>query len=158
MSKLDITFYYNNRRDLAAFQVFHQVAINEYNYWLISEYNAFNIDIYLLLDDLDSKIIALDWDNTISADTVLYQQLIQEWRKLGFTPVVCSLREDDEKNRNEMHQQLNDQSIALYLTNGIAKLKFMKKRGITVHLWIDDFFPGICKHNNQLVQKNGIDY
>lgn len=158
MSKLDITFYYNNQRDLPAFKVFHNTAINDYNYWLISEYNAFDIDVYLLLDNIESNIIALDWDNTISADTLLYRQLIHEWRKIGFEPVVCSLREDDEENRNEMYQQLNDTSIPLYLTNGVAKLKFMMKKKLSVHLWIDDFFPGICKFDNQLVKRNGIDY
>ncbi|MCK5727169.1 MAG: hypothetical protein KAH22_10130 [Thiotrichaceae bacterium] len=158
MSKLDIVFYYNNCRDLPAFKIFHNTAINDYNYWLISKYNAFDIDVYLLLDSIESNIIALDWDNTISSDIELYQQLIKEWRKAGFEPIVCSLREDDNENRTEIRKKLEDETIPLHLTNGIAKLKFMMQQNLSVHLWLDDFFPAICQCNNQLVRRNGIDY
>jgi hypothetical protein len=123
---------------------------------LVETYDEFLIDVYLMLDKAKSKHIAIDWDNTISADQEYFKQLIRKFQVAGYTPFVCTLRAPDKDNIKEICEILDEAEIPIYLTDGKPKRKYMKKLGVKVHLWIDDFYPAICGDACRLLARNNI--
>ena len=151
-----LTFYYNGNQELEAFQIL-QNTLDARGYYLVEFYNEFLIDVYTLLDDPNSKHIAIDWDNTISADQKFFKNLIKQLQSAGYKPFVCTLRAPDRENIEEIRSILEKTNIAIYLTDGNPKREYMKKLGIDVHLWIDDFYPGICRETCSLLTRNCIE-
>ncbi|MCK5810384.1 MAG: hypothetical protein KAH00_04805 [Cocleimonas sp.] len=152
-----LTFYYNgNIKKVPAYHLI-EAAIEERGNYLVEFYNEFLIDIYVLLDNLDSKYIAIDWDNTVSADPEFFIDLIRKFQKAGYTPFICTLRAPDEENIAEITAVLAARNIAIYLTDGQEKQSYMQNLGINVHLWIDDFYPSICRDACLLFIQNGIE-
>lgn len=154
----DFTLYYNNHQNAQSFKIISEGISARNDYQIINEYNAFDIDIYLLLDDQEAKTIAFDWDNTVGADPEFFSGLMDDFLKQGFDPVICSLRGPEQENIDEMVAKLNRRDIDIHLTDGVPKLKYMKHHDCRVNLWIDDFFPAICKYGNSLLARNNIDY
>jgi hypothetical protein len=152
-----LTFYYN--RNLKKVPSYHLLksAVSKRGAFLVDFYNEFLIDIYVLLDNLTSKYIAIDWDNTVSADRTFFLNLINILQEKGYTPFICTLRAPDRENIIEISAILDAQNISIYLTDGRSKRDYMKSMGIDVHLWIDDFYPSICREVCPLLTKNGIE-
>lgn len=150
-----LTFYYNGYQKFKSFQIL-QSALTSKGYSLVEFYNEFLIDIYILLDNPESKFIAIDWDNTISADQTFFIELIKQLQKSDYTPFVCTLRAPNTENIEEILSILEDANIAIYLTDGNPKREYMKDLGVDVHLWIDDFYPGICRETSSLLTRNHI--
>lgn len=151
-----LTFFYNGDPQIEIFKLIEGTLDAEEHY-LVEFYNEFLIDIYMLLDKRKSKYVAIDWDNTISADKDFFLDLIQKIQKAGYIPFVCTLRAPDKENIKEIKNILEESNIAIYLTDGKPKRKFMKKLGIKVHLWIDDFYPGICGDSCKILARNSIE-
>lgn len=151
-----LTFYYNGNQELEAFKIL-QTALDIRGHYLVEFYNEFLIDVYTLLDDPNSKHIAIDWDNTISADQAFFKKLIKQLQSAGYKPFVCTLRAPDRENIEEIRSILEKTNIAIYLTDGNPKRDYMKELGIAVHLWIDDFYPGICRETCPLLMRNSIE-
>jgi len=151
-----LTFFYCSDTDVEVFKLLEK-TLSEQEHDLVNFYNEFLIDIYLLLDNRKSKYIAIDWDNTISADQDFFLQLIKELKQAGYIPFVCTLRAPDKDNIREIRNVLEETNIAIYLTNGKSKRKYMKKLGVKVHLWIDDFYPGISKESCKIFARNSIE-
>ena len=150
-----LAFYYNGDKNITAYNIIEH-SLQKEGHYLINYYNEFKIDVYLLLDNPKSKYIAIDWDNTISADQDYFIKLILELKKAGYTPFVCTLRAPDKENIKEIRGILEVANIAIYLTDGKPKRRFMRSLGIKVHLWIDDFYPGICRDSSELLTCNNI--
>ncbi|MCF6189098.1 MAG: hypothetical protein L3J51_01310 [Cocleimonas sp.] len=151
-----LTFFYCGDMNAKVFKLLEK-NLSEQEHDLVDFYNEFLIDIYLLLDKLKSKYIAIDWDNTISADQDYFLQLIKKLQKAGFTPFVCTLRAPDKENIREIRSVLEETNIAIYLTDGKPKRKYMRKLGVKVHLWIDDFYPGISDESCKIFARNSIE-
>ncbi len=150
-----LTFYYDGLTGLKIVPLI-KAFIKAQEHELTNNYDPFKIDVYILLDKKNSKYIAIDWDNTISADPQCFAMLINNLQKLGYRPFICTLRAPDEDNIKEIKALLDKTNIPIHLTDGQKKRKFMKKKGIKVHLWIDDFYPGICGDTSKLLIKNNI--
>ena len=152
-----LTFYYNkNLKEVPSYQLLKSV-LSKRGAYLVDFYNEFLIDIYVLLDNLTSKYIAIDWDNTVSADQSFFLSLIQLLQQKGYTPFICTLRAPNRENIIEISSILDKHNISIYLTDGRSKRNYMKSMGIDVHLWIDDFYPSICREICPLLTKNGIE-
>jgi hypothetical protein len=151
-----LTFFYGEDEDYEIFKLLKN-CIKKQEHDLVDYYDEFLIDVYLLLDYPKEKHIAIDWDNTISADKDFFIYFIEKLQKAGFIPFVCTLRAPDKENIEEIKSVLEETNIAIYLTDGKPKRKYMKNLDIKVHLWIDDFYPGICRDNSKLFAKNHID-
>ncbi len=151
-----ITFFYSADPTLEIFKLLEK-NLEEQEHYLVEFYNEFLIDIYMLLDNRKSKHIAIDWDNTISADQDFFLQLIKKLQQAGFMPFVCTLRAPDRGNIHEIRKVLEETNIAIYLTDGKPKRQYMRKLGVKVHLWIDDFYPGISDESCKLFSKNNIE-
>ncbi len=151
-----LTFFYSGDPDIEIFRHI-ETSLQEEGHYVVEFYNEFLIDIYLLLDKLKSNYIAIDWDNTISADQEFFIDLILKLKKAGYSPFVCSLRAPDKDNIREIRDILEIANIPIYLTNGKPKRKYLKSLGIKVLLWIDDFYPGICGDSCKLLPRNNIE-
>jgi len=151
-----LTFFYCGDKEAESYQLVKK-EISKHEHKLVDVYNEFLIDIYLILDKPKSKNIAIDWDNTISADRDYFIHLIKQFQAMGYTPFVCTLRAPDKENIKEIRDILEETNIAIYLTNGKPKRKYMKKLGIKVNLWIDDFYPGICGDSCKILARNNIE-
>ncbi|MEE9446057.1 MAG: hypothetical protein V3V19_10385 [Cocleimonas sp.] len=151
-----LTFFFGGDPQQKVFKLIKKI-LDEEDHFLVEFYNEFVIDIYMLLDRPKSKYVAIDWDNTISADKDFFLSLIKKLQQAGFTPFVCTLRAPDNENIKEIKDVLEETKIAIYLTDGKPKRKFMKKLGIKVHLWMDDFYPGICGDACKMLVRNNIE-
>ncbi|HIO97208.1 MAG TPA: hypothetical protein EYG71_04705 [Leucothrix sp.] len=151
-----LTFFYCGDLQQKVFKLIEKTLDDE-DHLLINFYNEFVIDIYMLLDRSKSKYVAIDWDNTISADMDFFLLLIKKLQQAGFTPFVCTLRAPDDENIKEIKDVLEETNIAIYLTGGKPKRKYMKELGVKVHLWIDDFYPGICGDDCKMLGRNNIE-
>ncbi len=150
-----ITFFYSCDTQLDIFKLIGESIVNE-EHFLIKFYDEFAVDIYMLLDRPKSNFIAIDWDNTISADKKFFLKLIKKLQTAGYTPFVCTLRAPDKESIKEIKDVLEEVNIAIYLTDGKPKRKYMKELGVKVHLWIDDFYPGICGESCKMLTRNNI--
>lgn len=151
-----LTFFYSGNPEEEVFRLI-EAALEEREHSLVEFYNEFLIDVYMLLDKRKSKHIAIDWDNTISADKQFFKDLITKLQEANFKPFVCTLRAPDRENIEEICEVLEDANIPIYLTDGKPKRKYMRSLGVRVHLWIDDFYPGICGDSCKILAKNNID-
>jgi len=151
-----LTFFYSGDPRLEIFKLLEK-NLEEQEHYLVEFYNEFLIDIYMLLDNQKSKHIAIDWDNTISADQEFFLQLIHKLKKAGYSPFVCTLRAADAESIVEVRNVLEKVNIAIYFTDGKPKRKYMRKLGVKVHLWIDDFYPGICRDTCKMLARNNIE-
>jgi len=151
-----LTFFYCGDLQQKVFKLIEKTLDDE-DHLLVNFYNEFLIDIYMLLDRPKSKHVAIDWDNTISANKDLFLSLIKILQQAGFSPFVCTLRAPDKENIKEIKDVLEETNIEIYFTDGKPKRKYMKKLGVKVHLWIDDFFPGICGDDCKMLGRNNIE-
>lgn len=150
-----LTFYYRGASGTRVVDIVKE-SIRERGHDLVEVYDEFLIDVYLMLDKSRSTHIAIDWDNTISADQGYFRQLILKLQKEGYSPFVCTLRAPDKENIEEIVAVLEEAEIPIYLTNGKPKRKYLKKLGLRVHLWIDDFYPAVCGDACRLLKRNNI--
>lgn len=152
----ELVFYYNYPEKLNAFQIL-QESIHQHQLHSVTHIlDEFLIDAYILVDKPDSRNIAIDFDNTITEDPDFYKELITQYRHGGWNPIICTLREDTEDDREEMARKLPDNDITIYFTNGTLKQTFMQNKGVNVCLWIDDYFPSISDCNSPFFMRNGI--
>ncbi len=150
-----LVFYYQAKQKADIYPIVKSL-LESRGHDLVGFYNEFLIDIYLLIDNKKTKNISIDWDNTISADLGFFKKLILELQDLGYSPCICTLRAPDKENWEEIYSFLEETNIPIYFTDGKPKRRFLKKLGVKVHLWIDDFYPGISRDTSKLFLKNNI--
>lgn len=153
--QIPITFYYHNKLT-DAFQLLKHAIQQSKCHVLTHNYNAFSIDVYALLDKYRSRTVSFDWDNTITADMEFYNKLIDTYIHHGWTPIICTLRAPTIENYTEIRHALKRDHIQIYATDGRSKQAYLKRHKINVHLWIEDYFPAICKEGCALLRQNGI--
>ncbi len=150
--------YYNNDTQQASFKVLESLASKHSDFIISPEFNEFSCDVYALLDNPDSNIIAVDWDNTFTAYPEFYNALILKYLSLGFKPIICTLRSSEKDDVHEICEAMETGKVDICPTNGEPKQHYIKKnKGLSVNLWIDDFFPGIAQCESELIVKNGIE-
>ncbi|SEA76868.1 Formylglycine-generating enzyme, required for sulfatase activity, contains SUMF1/FGE domain [Thiothrix caldifontis] len=158
LSDRGLVFYYNNKLPCAAFNILKSAIEINGEHELTSDFDEFRIDAYILADSPTSRIVVMDFDNTITTDMDFYLDLIDAYRSHDWEPVVCTLRGDNNENLLEIHEKLHDTGIRVYATNGRKKRVFMLHEGISVGLWIDDYFPSISQLGTNFLIKNGIEF
>lgn len=154
----ELVYYYHNPLPNAAFDVLNSAIKLSDSHSIISTFDEFMIDQYVIVDSPTSRIIAIDFDNTITADPNFYMKLVSKYREHNWEPVVCTLRDDLDGNLEEIHDKMHDAGIRVYTTDGKKKRAYMLHEGISVGLWIDDYFPAITQFGTPLLVRNGIVY
>ena len=85
-------------------------------------------------------LIAIDFDETLTADAALWRAFIKSAESLGHRVVCVTARRDTDENRDTISEWMesNEINLRVYFTSLGSKVDFMKKRGVKVDIWIDD--------------------
>lgn len=154
----DLVFYHRRIAPHPAIAVIKNVMQTTQQHQLTTTFNEFQIDAYLLSDAPRSRVVAIDFDNTITADLAFYRTLIRTYQTQGWLPVVCTVRDYLPENLHDIDTKLHDLHIPVYTTNGRKKRAYMQRQGVRVGLWIDDMFPCISMAGSQFFRSNDIPY
>lgn len=92
--------------------------------------------------------IAIDFDDTFTADPDLWRSFIEDALNRGHLVYIVTCRMDNDENRAEVHgdcgPQIGDSPITglprhrHYFTSMSPKRWFMLQRGVVIDIWIDD--------------------
>lgn len=96
--------------------------------------------------------IAIDFDNTWTADVVLWQQFAANAKKRGHDVIIVTAR----YGWSEDMLRRVDGEVRVFFTNGELKRPFMERLGIAVDIWIDDM-PGTIEPCRKLPDLNDAD-
>jgi hypothetical protein len=88
----------------------------------------------------DSKTIAIDFDDTFTADPELWSQFIAHAQDRGHRVLCVTARRDTDENRDDMTSCfiLYGVDVPIIFCNLSSKLHTMERRGTKVDIWIDD--------------------
>jgi hypothetical protein len=85
-------------------------------------------------------LIAIDFDETLTADAQLWRGFIEIAKSLGHRCVCFTARrrtEDDIETIDEW-MRMHGVRLPVYYTGGESKLEYAKRIGLKVDIWIDD--------------------
>jgi len=85
----------------------------------------------------DKQTIAIDYDDTFSADPEMWILVIQTWKDYGYQVICVTARKPTFENRKELSDALPD-DIPLLLAYDEPKRQFAEKQGFKVDIWVDD--------------------
>jgi len=85
-------------------------------------------------------LIAIDFDDTLTADSQLWLRFIETAKKLGHRCICITARRETEDNIESLDNWMTMHGVHLpvYFTNLRSKTEFAKERGLKVDIWIDD--------------------
>jgi hypothetical protein len=85
-------------------------------------------------------LIAIDFDETLTADPSLWAAFIDLARGQGHIVCCVTARRDTDENREDIEDWMQEHRIDLrtHYTSLASKVDFMKRRGFAVDIWIDD--------------------
>jgi hypothetical protein len=85
-------------------------------------------------------LIAIDFDETLTADAELWRNFIELSKKLGHRVVCVTARRDTDDNNETIDSWMHFHGIDLrtYYTELSSKVEHMKRLDIKVDIWIDD--------------------
>ncbi len=84
--------------------------------------------------------IAIDFDETITRDSVLWAGFIRDAKARGHNVFMVTCRRDTDDNRDTVQEWLRNANINLpvYFTKLGSKIEHMGRAGIKIDIWIDD--------------------
>ena len=85
-------------------------------------------------------LIAIDFDDTLTADPVMFRTLIAVVKSFGHNAVCVTARPDTNENRMNIEGYFRKYGIELYVhyTAGASKVYHTQRIGLKVDIWIDD--------------------
>ena len=86
--------------------------------------------------DESPKVIAVDFDETISDNEAGWTLVLSLLEKIGYHVVICTMRRPTDYP--EDLKFLVDKGYKIYYTSHQAKQKYMAAQGIKVAIWVDD--------------------
>lgn len=89
---------------------------------------------------MKSLCIAIDFDDTFTADPKLWSAFITDAQDKGHRVLCVTSRRESEENANDITEAFEASGITLPIIfcNMGSKLWTMDKRGTEVDIWIDD--------------------
>lgn len=81
--------------------------------------------------------IGVDYDETVTTNPYLWQQVIQLFLQNGCQVSLVSIRPLNQPNI-DMMEFASACGIPMYTTNGMQKAPYMEAEGCPVDIWIDD--------------------
>lgn len=87
-----------------------------------------------------SRCIAMDFDDTFTADPELWSKFIQDGKSRGHRFYCVTARRDTEENVDIINHWFDkwECQMPIVFANLCSKVDTMEKRGIKVDIWIDD--------------------
>jgi pyridoxine 5'-phosphate synthase PdxJ len=85
-------------------------------------------------------LIAIDFDDTLTADPIMFRTLTAVLKSFGHHAVCVTARRDTGENRERVSDWMKEHGIDLYThyTSLGSKLDHMERIGVRVDIWIDD--------------------
>lgn len=85
-------------------------------------------------------VIAIDFDDTYTADTTLWSAFINNALDRGHRVYCVTARRDTEENQELIRETFhsNELCIPVVFSNLGSKMWTMDQRGVKVDIWIDD--------------------
>ena len=85
-------------------------------------------------------IIAIDFDETLTADGELWRRFIESAKSLGHQVFCVTARRETEENIDTVSDwmTMHGIDIPVFFTGLRSKVDFMRSRGIEVAIYIDD--------------------
>lgn len=98
-----------------------------------------------------SLTFALDYDNTFTADRLLWSDFIHHAQSRGHTIYCVTARRDTAENLSELTADFESYScnIPIVFSNLHSKVEEMDKQNIKIDIWIDDA-PYALVHGHEL--------
>lgn len=84
---------------------------------------------------MNKLTIAIDYDDTYTADPVFWNKVIQLAKDHGHNMICITARSNE--NRQELSNSLPE-GIATYFSYDEPKADYIKRQNIVVDIWIDD--------------------
>jgi len=81
--------------------------------------------------------IAIDFDDTFTADVEMWSRVIAEFQRYGHTVICVSARRNEFGHQQELSRALPD-SVTVLLSGNTPKRLYAASRGYDVDIWIDD--------------------
>lgn len=84
--------------------------------------------------------IAIDFDNTFTADPVMWSKFIRDARTAGHRVVCVTSRRQTTQNNTLLDEMFKRHGIeiATWFTSLASKTWYMQQVGVKVDIWIDD--------------------
>lgn len=93
--------------------------------------------------DRKKLLIALDYDNTLTADPQGFKAIIRCFQSLGHEVMIVTMR-CKEKDYEPQFDELRDKyQVDAIFCDGNPKRKFTETLGYKFDIWIDDYPEGI---------------
>jgi hypothetical protein len=85
-------------------------------------------------------LIAIDFDDTLTADSQLWLKFVESAKSLGHRVICITARRDTEDNNETIDEWMTMHGVHLpvYFTGLSSKVEYAKKIGLKVDIWIDD--------------------
>jgi hypothetical protein len=84
--------------------------------------------------------IAIDYDDTFTADPVFWAKFIGKAREFGHLPMIVTCRHNTPETLHHIDEHLEEHGcmVPVFMSSLVAKRPYMEDRGINVDIWIDD--------------------
>lgn len=82
--------------------------------------------------------ISLDYDNTYTADPMLWIQFVRSAQARGHKVYLITMRYEDKPAEADAVKSIADLFDGVVFTNRLAKRKVAHSKGIHIDIWIDD--------------------
>lgn len=89
---------------------------------------------------VDTVLIAIDFDDTLTADSQLWLKFVESAKSLGHRCICITARRQTEDNIEAIDEWMRTHGVSLpvYFTGLSSKVEYAKKIGLKVNIWIDD--------------------
>lgn len=84
-------------------------------------------------------LIAIDFDDTITADVSFWSEFIKSSLRSNHEIIVVTARDDTESNLSEIRRCISVSSIPVIMTSGKPKREAAENELFAVDIWIDDY-------------------
>lgn len=88
-------------------------------------------------DVIEKLTVAIDYDDTFTADTIAWTSVIRVLQNCGHRVVCISARRNDFGHRRELESAMPE-GVTVLLSYDMPKRLYAKENGISVDIWIDD--------------------
>lgn len=101
--------------------------------------------------------IAIDFDDTITADPLMFKFIIAAIKASGHIPFIVTYREDSEGDRfyndkvynnKDVEQFAKETELTVYYTSKVQKREYMASLGVFPDIWMDDKPEAICNYKD----------
>lgn len=85
-------------------------------------------------------LIAIDYDDTLTADAQLWMKFIETAKSLGHRCICITARRDTPDNNESIERWMSMHGVELpvYYTGLSSKVEYAKRIGLKVDIWVDD--------------------